>query len=310
MVGSIVEDLLEGIVEAMRATALALLNTIIAMIKNAPEPDLTSGSWFFDPYSNMIELGIWLSVPFILVATIYAVFKGGLGDVLKTYLVAVPVAVLGGIAIIALMGLIQSITDGLTNAALGQMRSDFDAYYNALDRGTADALDAMMWQVLMYATVIVATVFLLLELIVRCIGIYMAILFVPLALGAATLKTARGWAMRLIETSIVLIASKFIIVAVLSFGFAVIRSSVPLTGETMNPAEMTSTLIVGVITIFMATVGTPLLLAMVLSPSNSDSATSRKALQSTSPIDADNQYVRGLYKSAGKSLIKGGKGGK
>jgi hypothetical protein len=63
------------------------------------------------------------------------------------------------------------------------------------------------------------------ELLVRSIGIYAGLLFFPLALTGLVASPRNRWASRLTEALVVLIFSKFIIVAVLSLAAAAVNSA-------------------------------------------------------------------------------------
>src|SRR6185312_4923051 len=70
----------------------------------------------------------------------------------------------------------------------------------------------------------VAAFVLWIELLIRAAAVYVAVLFLPLALAALVWPAVAHWCRRLVETLAALILSKFVIVAVLSLAAGAVAS--------------------------------------------------------------------------------------
>ena len=237
---------------------------LILYVLEAFEPNV--GEQFFqDKYSVTLKLAIFLTVPFLLVATMSALAKGGLRAVLHTYLVLLPVSVLGGAAALAVVSLAQAIDQNFTDAFMGSTRSSMAKYAesmnqvnggSAADMGVAMAITALLTAV--------AALFLAGEMIFRSILIYLSVLFLPMAFAASVWQPTRKWLTSLIELTLVSIFSKFIAVAVLSTGFSAIAEGIG-AGNT-SPQQRLGYYILGGVTISLACLVLPALMAFVMGP--------------------------------------------
>jgi hypothetical protein len=79
--------------------------------------------------------------------------------------------------------------------------------------------------------VAVAALVLWLELLVRAAAVYVAVLFLPLALATLVWPSVSHWCRRLVETLAALILSKFVIVATLSLAASAVSSGTAGSGE-------------------------------------------------------------------------------
>ena len=78
---------------------------------------------------------------------------------------------------------------------------------------------------LLVGLLVAAAAFVLwLELLVRAAAVYVAVLFLPLALAALVWPAVSHWCRRLVETLAALILSKFVIVATLSLAAGAVAS--------------------------------------------------------------------------------------
>ena len=76
----------------------------------------------------------------------------------------------------------------------------------------------------MGGVVVLAGLLLWVELVLRAAAIYVAVLFLPLALAAFIWPVTAHWSRRLAETLAALVLSKFVVVAVLALGFYAFQS--------------------------------------------------------------------------------------
>ena len=84
---------------------------------------------------------------------------------------------------------------------------------------------------LLIALLIAVAAFVLwLELLIRAAAVYVAVLFLPLALATLVWPAVSHWCRRLVETLAALILSKFVIVATLSLAAGAVASGTAGTG--------------------------------------------------------------------------------
>ena len=85
---------------------------------------------------------------------------------------------------------------------------------------------------LLIALLIAVAAFVLwLELLIRAAAVYVAVLFLPLALATLVWPAVSHWCRRLVETLAALILSKFVIVATLSLAAGAVSSGTAGTGD-------------------------------------------------------------------------------
>ena len=94
----------------------------------------------------------------------------------------------------------------------------------------ADPTIASFVLLLIALLVAVAAFVLWIELLIRAAAVYVAVLFLPLALATLVWPAVSHWCRRLVETLAALILSKFVIVATLSLAAGAVSSGTAGTG--------------------------------------------------------------------------------
>ena len=185
-------------------------------------------TWFVTSYREMALIAAVVMLPLVLGSVIQAVYRQSAGPLLRTTLVHLPLALLLTGVAVALVRLALAATDALCRAvaagsgdgvqrALGQVTG-------ALTAATGDpAMPAFV--LLLGGLLVAAGAFVIwLELLVRAASVYVAVLFLPLALAGLVWPATAHWCRRLVETLVALIVSKFVIVAILSLAVGAIVS--------------------------------------------------------------------------------------
>jgi hypothetical protein len=192
-------------------------------------------SWFHTHYVEMTALAGVVVLPMLLVSTMQAIYRQNAGQLLRAFFVQLPLALLLGVVAVQIVVLCLSATDAMCSAVTGGNGSDVTSLLTGVSNGLVDSLgDPTMatFVLLLVGLMVAAASFVLwLELLVRTAAVYVAVLFLPLALATLVWPSVAHWCRRLIETLAALILSKFVIVATLSLAASAISSGTAGTGD-------------------------------------------------------------------------------
>jgi hypothetical protein len=170
----------------------------------------------------------------LLVSTLQAVVQQNPGQLVRTFLVQLPLALLLGVIAIQIVILSLSATDAMSDAVAGGTSGDVTALLSGVTTGlvaaAADPTIASFVLLLIALLIAVASFVLWIELLIRAAAVYVAVLFLPLALATLVWPAVAHWCRRLIETLAALILSKFVIVATLSLAAGAVSSGTAGTG--------------------------------------------------------------------------------
>jgi hypothetical protein len=146
----------------------------------------------------------------------------------RTYLVQLPCALLLAVVAIQVVVLSLSATDAMSDAVAGGSGADVSSLLSTVTKGlvvaAADPTIASFVLLLIALLIAVAAFVLWMELLIRAAAVYVAVLFLPLALATLVWPAVSHWCRRLVETLAALILSKFVIVATLSLAAGAVAS--------------------------------------------------------------------------------------
>jgi type IV secretion system protein TrbL len=215
---SIMNQLTTWVAEA----AVSLIGRIVEFMESSTTPRLTS-EWFSDRYELMMGLGLLVLLPLLLIAAIRALLHQDMGQLLKSFFLYVPVAILATFVAIHLTQMLLAITDDLSAAVSESVGGDATRFLEGGAGSVASALGGVTGGFLMFfgaLLVVVAGLLLWIQLLIRSAAIYVCVFFLPLVLAGLVWPATARWTKRLIETLIALILSKFVIVAIISLAVA------------------------------------------------------------------------------------------
>ncbi len=221
--GNGLADALVGIViRGVGSAAAWVVGHIISLVDSTTSVDLTA-PWFAHRERAMISLMGLVIVPLLAAGTIGAIIRQDLRRLVRTWAVALPVAVIVTVAAINLTQLALGAADAMTevvshDADLGVYRS-----FAGLVVGGGSGLPSGV-AVLVAVLVMLGAASIWLELVVRSAAVYVAVFFLPLALAGLVWPATASMAKRLIEGLVALILSKFVIVATLTLGAGALTS--------------------------------------------------------------------------------------
>lgn len=279
-------DIFKLVAEALQDAVKGLMLGTMSLIVHSPEPDLTS-LWYRGEYHLMMQIAGYVVVLVALLATISAILRGGMKELLRTFAIGLPVAVLGGVVAIGFVTLLQKVDQDMTEAMMSHTWKYFDAFYASINAGSAWGqfgqyeLDCL--EIILFLNLLVFAILLWIELIFREVMIYMSVMFIPMALAAFVWAPLRNWIVGIAEVVATMVFSKFIIAAIMSFGFLATTTSLRDIAVFMG----------GLITMAVACVAAPILIVFVMQPHH-DMIT-RGQVAPLSPIGADRSYARGAF---------------
>src|SRR3954451_4294386 len=223
---------LNQLTEWMTDAATWTTKQIATGIQKTSTPELKA-SWYEERFGSMVALGLGLAAlvtmmalasavirrdPEALGATVYGMFRAGLG----TGLVLV-------LTVLAL-GVADEIANTMAGETMGKNAGRFwndvgDAWGEDNFAGFGSSAIAFFFAFVQ----VIAGLLVWIEMLLRSAAIYIAVLFLPAALAAAIWPPLREWESRLVKVLFVLIAMKPVIITVLSLaGHA---AAAAITGE-------------------------------------------------------------------------------
>jgi hypothetical protein len=209
----------------------ALLAALAGAINHETAPDLEA-AWLHGHYAAMVEIAVLLALPLLFATAITAIVRQDAGPLVKAVLIQLPIAAIGTGVAIDVLNLALAATDGLCSIVIPGTRQDTVALFSGLSKPLISSIGTMGFaSVLVCIMVLVGAFFLTLEMIVRSAAVYVAILFLPLALTGLVWPATARWGKRLAEMLAVLVLSKFVVVAIVSMAVAAISSG---TGDGLS----------------------------------------------------------------------------
>lgn len=206
-------------------TAQWILKRVINFIETSTTPSLDA-DWFTERYEFMIGLAALILVPMLIIATLRAVVTQDLGQLVRSFFVFLPVAILGTLAAVTITQALLSVTDAMSAAVARNIAGDvsgiFDSVGSTLSNSVGVANPALPSFAVFFGALllIVGSFFVWLELLVRSAAVTVAVFFLPMILAGLVWPAAMRWTRRLIEILVALILSKFVVVAVISLATA------------------------------------------------------------------------------------------
>ena len=237
-VGFGVGSVLDAVSSWVTGGAVWLLGQIGGVLSSSTAIDL-GAPWFRTHYATMAALAAVVVLPLLLLGVLQALYRQSASMLLRTVLVNVPLALLLTAVSVTLVQLGLAVTDAMCAAVSGG--SGVDSGHFMASVATALAPSAATGEpgaptfVLFLGgiAVVAGAVMLWLELLLRAAAVYVAVLFLPLALAGLAWPAISHWGRRLADTLAALVLSKLVIVAVLSLAVGALASG---TGSTPSGA--------------------------------------------------------------------------
>ena len=247
-------QVLDGLAGWVASGAEWLLGRVAGLLLTTTQVDLGAG-WFTSHLAVMAGLAATVVLPLFVLGVIQALHAQSALLLVRTALVNVPAAlVLTGVAVkLVTVGLV--VTDAMSTAVAGGTGADTAQVLGRIvdDLGTA-ALGGQAgvpeFLVLVVSVVVVVATFTVwVELLLRAAALYVAVLFLPLALATLAWPAVSHWCRRLAETIAALVLAKFVVVAVLSLGAGAVAVG---SGSTPSGASSLTAVVGGAALLLLA----------------------------------------------------------
>jgi hypothetical protein len=215
-----VSSVLDAIASWVSAGGVWLLGQIGAFLDATTSVDL-GASWFTDHFRTMAGLAGVVIVPLLFFGVIQAIHRQSPSMLIRSVTVNVPLAILLTAVAVKLVQLGLALTDSMSATVAQGAGLDTNHFFGstiaALSGPATGGPGTPTFVVLMGGLAVVFGAFLLwVELLIRSAAIYVAVLFLPLALASLAWPAIAHWCRRLVDTLVALILGKFVIVSVLS----------------------------------------------------------------------------------------------
>ena len=196
-----------------------LLGQIGGALQASTQIDL-GASWFTAHFETMAALAGVVIVPLLLLGIVQAIHRQSTSMLLRSILINVPVALLLTGAAVKLVQLGLALVDAMSADVAHGAGLDTAHFLSATTvalSSTAGGPATPAFVLFLGGLAVVFGSFLLwVELLVRAAAVYVAVLFLPLALASLAWPAVSHWCRRLVDTLVGLVLSKFVIVTVLS----------------------------------------------------------------------------------------------
>lgn len=216
-----VDSVLDALGAWVADGATWLLGQIGAVIGDTTGVDL-GASWFTAHYGTMAALAAVVVIPLLLLGVIQSVYRQSASMLLRSVVVNVPLALLLTAVAVKLVQLGLAITDALSAAVAQGAGLDSGHFLSSVTLELSGAQAAGVSGVPAFVlflgalAVVFGALLVWLELMVRAAAVYVAVLFLPLALASLAWPAISHWCRRLVDTLVALILGKFVVVSVLS----------------------------------------------------------------------------------------------
>ena len=244
IVGFGVGSVLDAVSGWVTSGAVWLLGQIGGVLASSTAVDLAA-PWFAAHYATMAALAGVVIVPLLLLGILQALYRQSAALLLRSVLVNVPLAILLTAVAITLVQIGLALTDSLCAAVSGGAGVDTGHFMATVSTalvpvGTVAGQPSAPTFVLFLGgiAVVFGAVLVWMELLLRSAAVYVAVLFLPLALAGLAWPAISHWSRRLADTLAALVLSKLVIVAVLSLAVGALAGG---TGSTPSGASGPST---------------------------------------------------------------------
>jgi len=196
---------------------------ILSLLEASTQVNLKAG-WFLapdGPYDKVLGLGAVLLVVFLFVGLIQGLLAGDPTGMVLRMARDLPLAVLGMVTVIDVGSILLQLSDAMAHGLLQGGGDDGKHVMRTLTSAAhATGGDGSLVIVILGLFVIIAALFVWVELVIRAGLIYLLVAMSPLVFAAVVWPSARGMLRKLVELILALIFSKVVIAIAFSVGAA------------------------------------------------------------------------------------------
>jgi hypothetical protein len=204
-----------GLTSWVAGGATWLLRRAGRLLDRSTRPALGS-TWFRERYRVMVQLAVALSLLFLLCAVVSAVMRQDARSLMRSALLALPLALLLCFAAVTLVEAALGVTDWLTGQVMQQFERDTSEFFSDAGDvlGPASVSGSPLPSFLIFLGAIVtalATFVVWLELVMREAAVYLTVAFLPLCFSAMVWERTSHWCRRLTELLVAIVLAKLTI---------------------------------------------------------------------------------------------------
>jgi hypothetical protein len=248
-----------GIFDAMAKWVADAASWLVGQIGDAvgstTSIDLTAG-WFESHYRVMLTLLGVVVLPLLLGSVVQSILRQDSGPLVRSVLVHLPLSMVLAGGAVKLVQLALAATDALSATVSSGSGTDLHDVMGGVGSGITGALatpSIPAFVVLFVALlVVIGALALWIELLLRAAAVYVAVLFLPLALASVVWPAISHWCRRLVDTLAALILSKLVIVAVLSLAAGALAAGTGNAGANAGAAGGVQAVLAGAALLLLA----------------------------------------------------------
>jgi hypothetical protein len=230
--GMAMNGVLSGIAHWVGKGAAWLLRQLGGLLTSTTKVNLKAG-WFTHRYRIMALVAGSLALPLLMLSTIQAILRQDASSLVRSFFVSLPAAGLltgAGVELVSMgVALVNELSRELAlHAGLdaGNFMGKVIVLLAAVKAPDPDVVALPAFVLFLGALAVAMGAFALwLELALRSAAIYVAVLFLPLALAGMLWPATAHWVKRFVELLSALILSKLVVVGVLSLAASALGGS-------------------------------------------------------------------------------------
>lgn len=239
--GFVWDQIIGGIVGWIVDAVAWFVGRVLSLLEETTRVNLRAG-WFLDPggpYRTVLAIAAVLLVGFVFLGLLQGLLAGDPMAMLSRVVRDLPLAVLGMVCTIAIGSKLLELSDALSRGVLRGGGDNSKEVLRVMSHSESFAGQTSFVIAVLGLLVIIAALFVWVELVIRSALIYLLIAFSPLVLAAMVWPTARGMVRKFAELAVALIFSKVVIAIAFSVGAAAL-SGIGNTGHANAGEELTA----------------------------------------------------------------------
>ncbi|HZT65192.1 MAG TPA: hypothetical protein VFA11_05335 [Acidimicrobiales bacterium] len=225
-----ISQLLSGVAKWVSDGAVWLVGQVGSLVQSSTTPRLDA-RWFAEHYRAMVAVAAATVLPLLLLCVIHAVVRQEPSLMVRAVAVQLPLAVVLTVVAVQVVQLSLAVVDSMCAAVLdaghpgpGVLANLGKGLATVAAAGGGDPAVPVFVSFIVALIVAAGGLMLWLELVLRAAAIYVAVLFLPLALATLTWPALSRWARRLAEVIAALVLSKLVVVATLGLAVGALGS--------------------------------------------------------------------------------------
>lgn len=209
--------------------------------------------WFQKQYDLMLKIGLFLILPLMMLVAIQSIIRGSLLFLLRAFLVLLPIAIIGSVIMTGFAQVLMNVADDIslwiasTTVSPEKFGNDMAQAVGSLGSDSFGLFTAV-WLI----ALVISMIIIVLELMLRQMGIYLTLIFIPLAYATMVYPPTVRLLKRAFTLLLGLIFVKIFIVAALSMGYAAMASSINDAGQPNQDTIVNQVILAIIVFLFTA----------------------------------------------------------